>query len=291
MKKEKLIKSKRNIFPQSLSCLVIAILVIGAVLVTACGQAVNESQANSTEYADNPIAERETMTQISTIDALLNGVYDGVITYEVLKGYGDFGIGTFQALDGEMLAFDGEFYQVKADGVAYPVADSQETPFAMVTFFDIDYTGELAQGLDYTSLQEYLDSILPSINTFCAIKIEGTFSYMKTRSVPAQQKPYPPLVEVTKNQPIFEFEEVEGTMVGFRSPPFITGLNMPGYHLHFLTNSKDAGGHVLEFTIGHAEVFIDYTPDFMMILPGMGSDFYQIDLTPDNQDELEQAEK
>jgi acetolactate decarboxylase len=277
---------KKSILPRFLTCLVLAILVIGGTVVTACGQSETASQVGSTEYPG-----RETMTQISTLGAIVNGVYDGVMTYGVLKEYGDFGIGTFQALDGEMLAFDGEFYQVKADGIAYPVADDVETPFAMVTFFDTDYSGSLAQGLDYASLQEYIDSIIPSVNTFCAIKIEGTFTYMKTRSVPAQQKPYPPLVEVTKNQPIFEFEEVEGVMVGFRSPPFIVGLNMPGYHLHFLTKNKDAGGHVLEFTIGQAEVFIDYTPDFMMILPGMGSDFYKIDLTADIQSELEQAEK
>ncbi|MBN1162091.1 MAG: acetolactate decarboxylase [Dehalococcoidales bacterium] len=291
MKGKKRLNDKNGIIPRFLSHLILLALITVITLITACGQAETTSQAGPAEYADNPIAARETMTQISTIDALLNGVYDGVMTYGVLKEYGDFGIGTFKALDGEMLAFDREFYQVKADGIAYPVTDDMETPFAMVTFFDIDYSGELAQGLNYASLQEYLDGILPSINTFCAIKIEGTFSYMKTRSVPAQQKPYPPLVEVTKNQPVFEFEQVEGTLVGFRSPPFIIGLNMPGYHLHFLTKDKDTGGHVLEFIIGQADVFIDYTPDFMMILPGMDSDFYQIDLTPDNQDELEQAEK
>ncbi len=277
---------KKSILLRFLVCLVLAILVIGGTVVTACGQSDTTSQIGSTEYPG-----RETMTQISTLGAIVNGVYDGVMTYGVLKEYGDFGIGTFQALDGEMMAFDGEFYQVKADGIAYHVADDMETPFAMVTFFDTDYSGNLAQGLNYASLQEYIDSIIPSVNTFCAIKIEGTFTYMKTRSVPAQQKPYPPLVEVTKDQPIFEFEEVEGVMVGFRSPPFIVGLNMPGYHLHFLTQNKDAGGHVLEFTIGQADVFIDYTPDFMMILPSMGSDFYKIDLTADIQSELEQAEK
>ncbi|OGN99362.1 MAG: alpha-acetolactate decarboxylase [Chloroflexi bacterium RBG_13_51_18] len=243
------------------------------------------------QYADNPIAGRETLTQISTIDAILNGVYDGVVTYGVLKGYGDFGIGTFKALDGEMLAFDSVFYQIKADGIAYVVADEMETPFASMTFFDADYSGNLPQGLDFTQLQEYLDSILPSENEFYAIKIEGTFSYMKTRSVPAQEKPYPPLVEVTKNQPVFEFENVAGTLVGFRSPPYVAGVNVPGYHLHFLTADKKAGGHVLDFIIEQADVAIDYTADFMMILPGEGSDFYRIDLTPNKHEELEQAEK
>ena len=111
----------------------------------------------SSKYTGAPIAQRETLVQISTIDALLNGVYDGVITFGNLKQYGDFGIGTFEGLDGEMVAFDGNFYQVKADGIAYPVSDSMETPFASVTFFDADSEEQLSEGMDYEHLVEFLD--------------------------------------------------------------------------------------------------------------------------------------
>ncbi len=242
-------------------------------------------------YANNPIAERETLVQISTIDALLGGVYDGVVTFGTLKEYGDFGIGTFEGLDGEMVGFDGNFYQVKADGIAYPVSYSMETPFASVTFFDADYQEKLPGGIDYQQLREFLDEILPTGNIFYAVKIEGTFSYMKTRSVPGQQKPYPPLVEVTKNQPTFEFTDVEGIIVGFRCPAYVAAVNVPGYHLHFLTNDKSAGGHVLEFQVKEAVAYVDYTSEFLMILPGSDSDFYKIDLTQEKQEELEQVEK
>jgi len=190
-----------------------------------------------------------------------------------------------------MVAFDGKFYQVKADGIAYPVSDSLKTPFAAVTFFDVDHKEQLPQGMDYGHLQEFLDTILPTHNIFYAIKIEGSFSYMKTRSVPAQEKPYPPLVEVTKNQPIFEFNDVEGTVVGFRCPSYVSGVNVPGYHLHFLNQGREAGGHVLEFKITEAVVTVDYTSGFMMILPDERSNFYQLDLTPDKEEELEKAEK
>ncbi|MFA5317057.1 MAG: acetolactate decarboxylase [Dehalococcoidales bacterium] len=243
------------------------------------------------EQAETPAAQRETLTQVSTIDAVLNGVYDGVMTYETLNKYGDFGIGTFEGLDGEMLAFDGNYYQIKADGIAYPVTDDMKTPFASVTFFDADYEDVVPEGVDYAGLEEFLDSVLPTVNTFYAIKIEGNFSYMKTRSVPAQIKPYPPLVEVTKNQPVFEFNNVEGVVVGFRCPPYVTGVNVPGYHLHFLTGDRDAGGHVLEFKVQQAVVSVDYTPDFLMILPDEESDFYKIDLSQDKEGELEKAEK
>jgi acetolactate decarboxylase len=254
--------------------------------VTGCS-----TDSSFSKYADNPVAQRETLTQISTIDAILNGVYDGVLTCGALKEYGDFAIGTFAGLDGEMVGLDGDFYQVKADGIAYPVSDSMETPFACVTFFDVDREEQLPGGTDYEQLEEFLDGILPTGNIFYAIKIEGTFSYMKTRSVPGQKKPYPPLVEITKNQPVFEFSDVEGAIVGFRCPAYVAGVNVVGYHLHFLTKDKDAGGHVLEFIVEEAIAYVDYTSEFFMILPGEDSDFYQIDLTPDKQEELEQAEK
>ncbi len=234
---------------------------------------------------------KETLTQVSTVDALLEGVYDGVMTYGTLGEYGDFGIGTFATLDGEMLAFDGNFYQVRSDGVAYPVADDMETPFAAVTFFNEDFQYAVPQGLDMPGFTAFLDDRLDTVNTFYAIRIDGTFSHVKTRSVPAQQKPYLPLAEIAATQPVFEFQDVTGTLVGFRCPEFVGGVNVPGYHLHFLTDDKSAGGHVLEFTVAQADVSVDVTRDFLMILPDSGSDFYSIDLTPDNGDALEQVEK
>ena len=207
-----------------------------------------------------------------------------------MKKYGGFGIGTFEGLDGEMVGINGDFYQVKADGISYPVPDSMETPFACVTFFDTDLEEKLPESITYEQLQEFLDGILPTSNIFYAIKIEGTFRYMKTRSVPGQEKPYPPLIEVAKNQSVFEFDDVEGTIVGFRCPSYASGINVPGYHLHFLTEDKDAGGHVLEFRVGEAVAFIDYTSEFLMILPG-NEDFYRIDLTQSKQEELETIEK
>jgi acetolactate decarboxylase len=230
-----------------------------AVLLLLVSMAACNGDATSQKYALNPIVQRETLFQISTVDALINGIYDGVTTIGELKNYGDFGIGTFEALDGEMAVIDGEVYQIKADGVAYPVADSMETPFAAVTFFDIDLEETVPSGINYQQLQVFLDGILPTGNIFYAIKIEGTFSYMKTRSVPAQVKPYPKLVEVTENQSIFEFYNIGGTIVGFYCPSYVNGINVSGYHLHFLTEDKNAGGHILDFTVKNASVQVDYT--------------------------------
>ena len=234
--------------------------------------------------------QADILTQVSTIDAILGGLYDGVVTYGELKQYGDFGIGTFEGLDGEMVALGGNFYQIKADGVAYPVDDDMTAPFACVIFFDADREIPVWEGLNYTQFQDYLSDAIQEKNIFHAVKIEGTFGYVKTRSVPGQEKPYPPLVEVTANQPIFEFHDVKGTMVGFYCPEYVEGLNVPGYHLHFITEDRKAGGHVLEFSIKDAELSVDYTSELHMILPDT-EEFNSLDLAKSRKEELEKAEK
>jgi acetolactate decarboxylase len=228
--------------------------------------------------------------QTSTINALLEGVYDGEITYKELKQYGDFGIGTFNSLDGEMIGLEGKFYQVKADGIAYAVDDSMKTPFAVVTFFEVDKSISLDKAVDYEQLEHYLDNLLPTKNIFYAVKIEGRFNYIKTRSVPKQIKPYPRLVEVVKDQPTFEFYNVEGTIVGFRCPEYVEGINVPGYHLHFITEDKKAGGHLLECQMQNVRIEIDYTSELYMVLPQTG-DFYKADLMKEKQTELEKVER
>ncbi len=234
---------------------------------------------------------RDILYQVSTIDALLGGLYDGILSYGELQRYGDMGLGTFTALDGEMVAVDGIFYQVKMDGKAYKVADDMQTPFACVTFFDADLKQNVPSGTDFNGLEAYIDSIMPTQNIFYAIVVEGTFSYMKTRSVPAQEKPYPPLAQVTPHQAVFDFKNVEGTVVGFRCPDYVSGLNVAGYHLHFLTADRSAGGHVLELETADAALMLDDTSEFTMVLPGKSTGFYTMDFTPDTSDALQGIER
>ena len=138
-------------------------------------------------------AEPRRLFQTSTLQALMAGVYDGDLTFQALARHGDFGLGTFDALDGEMIALDGIFYQIKADGRVSPVAGSMKTPFAEVTFFKAGRTHMIEMPLNYQQLLDYVDRLLPSPNLPYAIRIDGLFTSVKTRSIPRQQKPYPPL--------------------------------------------------------------------------------------------------
>jgi acetolactate decarboxylase len=214
-----------------------------------------------------PSPDHDVLFQTSTIDALLAGVYDGTMSLQQLKQHGDFGLGTFHALDGEMVAVDGTFYQIAADGVAHRVDDEMLTPFAAVTFFEQDEKRSVKEELDLAALTEYLDELLPSQNVFYAIRIDGTFKYVKTRSVPRQEKPYQKLVDVVAHQPTFEFADVKGTIAGFWCPYFVKSVNVPGYHLHFIDEQRTRGGHVLGCRLQNVTISLDITPAFFLSLP------------------------
>ncbi len=233
---------------------------------------------------------RNTVYQASTIDALLAGVYDGDLSLRELQKNGDFGIGTYDQLDGEMILLDGEFSQVKANGKVYSPSLDGETPFAAVCWFMPETTFALASGSDLAAVEALIDQEAPNPNLFHAIRIDGQFKTMRTRSVPAQKRPFPPLKDVAATQPVFDMENVAGTVVGFRCPPFVAGVNVPGYHLHFISQDRSRGGHILAFELVTGTAKVDVLDRFVMQLPST-DDFATVDLFRDRQQDLKGVEK
>ncbi len=215
-----------------------------------------------------PPERPDIIVQNSTISALSAGVYDGYTTFGTLRRYGDFGIGTFDRLDGEMIAVEGNFYQIRDNGLAYPVSDSMKTPFAAVTFFSPEIKLNLPKGLSYNELRDRQSYYIDSPNMFYAIKIQGAFSSLKVRSVPAQDPPFRRLDHVlATEQKVYEFSLVKGTMVGFFCPQYASGINAPGFHFHFITDERNAGGHVLDFVVEEAVMEMDEKADIFLSLP------------------------
>jgi acetolactate decarboxylase len=208
-----------------------------------------------------------TLFQTSTVDALLEGKYEGDVSFAELEAHGDFGLGTFDALDGEMICLDGDFFQVKSDGLAYAVDGDARTPFAVVTLFEPDVSQTLSMPMDYEALCDYLDGVIGGGTICAAIRVDGSFEYVKTRSVPRQRKPYPPLVEVVEDQPTFELHDVSGSLVGFRFPDYAQGLNVSGYHFHFITADRSTGGHALGCRLAHGNLYIDHEGELRLELP------------------------
>lgn len=222
------------------------------------------------------------------INSLVLGYYRQNTPVGEIRRHGDFGLGTFNNLDGEMVVLDGTVYQVKADGVAAKIRDTEESPFACVTFFHPDTTEELDGARLGGSWEETLASLIPSGNMLYAIRIDGSFDYVKTRSVPPQEN-YRPLVEVAREQPVFEFSRVEGTLGGFYTPQFMASLNAPGCHLHFLTRDRERGGHVLECRPRNVTVGLQHIPRLELDLP-MTFDYLTADLSPETGQDLAEAE-
>ncbi len=233
-----------------------------------------------------------TLSQVSTIDALLAGVYEGEITLKQLAKMGDTGIGTFDCLDGEMIALDGKIYQIKADGKVYTPPMSTTTPFAAVINFQTEHRLILDKNIDYPALKKMLDKAAPRQNLFYAFKIKGFLKTIKTRSVPRQKKPFPPLAEVVKDQPVFNMKNISGTIIGFRCPAYVKGINVIGYHLHFISTDRKQGGHVLQFELKKgASIEIDCSNKFFIVLPDSRNGFNKANLKIDRTKELHKVEQ
>lgn len=231
-----------------------------------------------------------TIYQYATINSLMEGGFDGDMTMEDLQKKGDFGIGTFNELDGEMIGFDHYFYQIKSDGKAYAVSPLQKTPFAVVSHFFKDKSIFKKQKMDFKQLQILLDSLSPNKNLYIGYKIKVRCTKMKTRSVSAQTKPYPVMIDAVKKQSVFETETVSGTLVGYRFPEFMKGLNVPGYHFHFIADDKKSGGHVLDFSGSDFEIEIDFMDDFELHIPDNEA-FNRLNLSKTKAEDLEKVEK
>lgn len=238
---------------------VLALALTGSFLLTGCTGNISASIGTPDELKD-------TIYQVSTLNSLLMGNYDGYESVEVLKNNGDLGIGTFDTLDGEMVMIDGKVYKVKSTGEVVEVEDSVTVPFAAVTYFERDRKVTLSGMTNLDTLKLELDKQITDKDMFYAIRIDGVFQDVKVRSVPKQEKPYPVLTEITKNQPVYEYKDVKGSLVGFWCPEYVGGTNVPGYHLHFISEDRSQGGHLLDVSFESAEAALDISDDFHMSL-------------------------
>lgn len=222
-----------------------------------------------------------TIYQTSLMSSLLAGVYDGDVTIADLLKHGDFGLGTFNKLDGELVAFDSNVFQLRDDGSASKAKPEQKTPFAVMTFFNPDITHQFTHSVTQQELHQVINHYVPSDNLFCAIKIEGDFELVTTRTVQLQEPPYRPMLEAIANQPIFNFHHETGVIAGFRSPQFIEGVNVAGFHEHFINQQYQGGGHILDYILKKGTLQIGIISKMSLDLP-CRSAFLTADLMPEN---------
>lgn len=216
--------------------------------------------------------------QTSTMGALLQGVYDGNVPIRELLHHGDFGLGTFNRLDGEMLVLDGVCYQLRSDGSATIADPEQKTPFAVVTWFHADHILQVSAPCDRAAVKALIDGALESTNLMVAVRVVGEFSMIRTRTVTEQHQPYRPFTEATQDQQEVTFEDVTGTLAGFRMPEFEQGISVAGYHSHFLDEDHHHGGHALDYRLVRGTVEISVRSELHLSLQRT-SEFLSADLT------------
>jgi acetolactate decarboxylase len=228
--------------------------------------------------------------QAGLANAFISGLYRGMAPMSSVKKHGDFGLGAPDMLDGELLMNNGKVYQTTALGQTKQVADSLTTSLFITNFFKADTVITCTTGFNKEKAFQWIDSFLTNNNGMYAIRITGMFDYVKTRAFPPmQQQPFPPLASMTDKQHFFELHKVKGILVGYKLPYYLDGVSIGGYHFHFLSDKKDAGGHIIDFTWQNAVIEIDELHNFSTQLPESAA-FKKMNLKENKHDDLRKVE-
>ena len=214
-----------------------------------------------------PVGRPHELFQTSTIEALLGGAFDGDVSlYEMLE-HGDLGLGTLNGLDGELIIIDGDAWKADAACDLIRAEGSWRTPYAVVVPFGPTPPVTLSERLSLGELGRAIGHRLEDMTSPTAVRVDGHFSHVRVRSVPRQQRPYPPLAEALKEQRVSDLDNVSGTMVGFCFPDALDGIEMLGWHLHFVCDGRTRGGHVLDFMLEHGVAQVDDATELKVELP------------------------
>ena len=232
--------------------------------------------------------DHHTIYQVSTSGALVQGVYSGCVRLADLLQHGDFGLGTFEGLDGEGILLDGCCWQARSDGRVLPAPADALTPFWVVTQFCSDLCEKLEDVSSWADLTERLDGLRDTPNLFVAIRIRGVFDHIRYR-VACKTETGVGLVQATAAQATFDLQQIPGTLVGFWTPSYARTINVPGYHLHLLSDDRQHGGHVLELKASRLHVELHVENHLQLVLPETPA-FLHADLSGDPAAAFAEAE-
>ena len=214
----------------------------------------------------------------SSMDAMRNGVYAGNITVKELKQKGDFGLGTYNFLDGELITLNGNIYRIATNGSVEIADEKRKVPFGSFTFFRKDYSIKLEHIKTIDDLLQKLPELLPSRNRFYAIKIEATFSTLTLGgAVKVDEKDTTGIAAFMKTRPLYKKQNIKGTLVGFYNPGYAGGLDLSPFHFHFISDDKTTGGHLIEGNFSDAKITVqlDEKNAYEVILPDTNDSGYQ----------------
>ncbi|QEC75422.1 acetolactate decarboxylase [Mucilaginibacter ginsenosidivorax] len=245
--------------------------------------------ATIAQQKTKPAGTGDNLFSAGFASGFIGGLYDNWYPYRQLQKHGDFGLGAPGHLDGELLMLHGKIYQTRATGKTTLVADTGKLPYAIVCFFKAKRTFKHTGNLNKTALYALLDSLLSNQNGIYAIHIKGDFKLVKTRAFPPVEKPYLPLASMLSRQHFFEHTNLQGDLVGFRIPAYMEGAHISGYHFHFLSMDKTAGGHLIDLDAADITIEVDTLTSYTMDLP-QTADFNNFDFKKDRKEEIKSVE-
>jgi acetolactate decarboxylase len=205
--------------------------------------------------------------QTSTIQALLGGAFDGDVTLDELLKHGDLGLGTLNGIDGELIVIDGQVFKAELDCTLSRPDLRSQTPYAVVVPFAPGPARHIRGLIGPAILERQLWGDPERPRAPAAIRIDGNFEMVRVRSVPKQVPPYGLLAEAIDHEHRHELRDISGTMVGFCFPDGLAGIEIVGFHLHFVSGDRLLGGHVLDYTLRDATVRIDEAAELHVELP------------------------
>lgn len=222
------------------------------------------------------------LIQASTLNALMLGNFDETVKVKDFLHHADTGIGTYRGLDGEAIFEDGVAYKATADGKVVTMQPEDGVAFGTVAEFDESAEEHKIENItDIEALKTALEPFVKANkNVFYMVKLVGAFNTMHVRSCFPSEKPYPTLSEVAENQREFRYEKTFGTVVAVFCPQYVNGINLPGWHFHYLSGDKTQGGHILGLSADILKMKINKLEEIDLTLP-QNEEFAQRNLCED----------
>src|SRR3989338_1091334 len=170
----------------------------------------------------------KTVYQFGVAQAFLSGLYEADWRFDQIKGFGNFGHGTFNGVAGELIVLEGKFYRVDETGKVFVVEGEEKTPITTLVQFEPTHQEKCSATASFASLNEKLFKKFTQPKFIYAIKLEGVFSSLAIRSETPQPKPYQPMDKsFLPTQRKFHHENIQGTLVGFYIPDYFQRLLLP----------------------------------------------------------------
>ncbi len=205
--------------------------------------------------------------QAGTLSSLMGGAFDGDLPLADLLAHGNMGIGTVAALAGELIIVDAMAFVIEADGNVCCPDPAVTSPFAVVCAFAPHHQFAITEATTLAAVCRRIDEVVSRPDSIVAVRIDGRFRNVAVRSVARQHPPYPTLAEVTAHQTQWRIDSLSGSVVGFRFPDTVAAIDVPGHHLHVISDDRLAGGHLLDLEIEQANVYLDVSSELHLELP------------------------